>query len=224
MSKPYKNKLAPFVPIFRHTIKTAAWRALSVGARATFLALKANYNSNAQNAVFLSARDGARELGVHKDTARKWLHELEHYGFIVMVQGAHLGVHGTGKAAHYRLTDCPFAGKPPTYDFQNWDGVLYDPKKQNPVRKNRTPRPKKPDIRKVVEMTQNGNTCPIEPDIRNAQGCPTEPDITSLTTPRRILSDREVLAPQKWSTPVVEELPWSDYWQRIYGGLVQEAA
>jgi hypothetical protein len=38
---------APFVPIFRHTIKTQAWRALSVGARATFLALKANYNSNA---------------------------------------------------------------------------------------------------------------------------------------------------------------------------------
>ena len=59
-----KGRLPPFVPIFRHTIKTSAWRALSVGARATFLVLKANYNSNAQNAVFLSARDGARELGV----------------------------------------------------------------------------------------------------------------------------------------------------------------
>jgi transposase-like protein len=80
MSKPYKKKLAPFVAIFRHTIKTPAWRALSVGARATFFALKTNYNTNAQNAVFLSARDGARELGVHKDTARKWLRELEHYG------------------------------------------------------------------------------------------------------------------------------------------------
>jgi hypothetical protein len=143
MSRKDKGRLAPFVPIFRHTMKSSAWRALSVGARATFLALKANYNSNAQNAVFLSARDGARELGVHKDTARKWLHELEHYGFVVVVRGAHLGLHGTGKAAHYRLTDCPFAGRPATYDFQNWDGVLYDPKKQNPVRKNRTPCPKK---------------------------------------------------------------------------------
>ena len=81
------------------------------------------------------------------------MHELEHYGSLSMVRGAHLGVHGTGKAAHYRLTDCHFAGMPPTYDFQNWDGVLYDPKKQNPVRKNRTPRPKKPDISAGAEIT-----------------------------------------------------------------------
>ena len=131
MSKRNKGggKLAPFVAIHRHMIKTPAWRALSVGARATFFALKTNYHTKAQNAVFLSSRNGAKELGYNKDTVRKWLHELEHYGFIVMVQGAHLGVHGTGKAAHYRLTDCPFAGKPPTYDFQNWDGVLFAPKK-----------------------------------------------------------------------------------------------
>ena len=219
-----KGRMPPFVALFRHTVKTAAWRALSVGARATFFVLKSNYNTKAQNAVFLSSRDGAWELGVHKDTARKWLHELEYYGFIVMVQGAHLGVHGTGKAAHYRLTDCHFAGRPPTYDFQNWDGVLYDPKKQNPVRKNRTPCPKKPDIRKVAEMTQNGNKCPTEPDIRNAERCPTEPDITSLTISRRILSDPKAPAPLEWSTPTVEELPWSDYWQGIYGELAREAA
>ena len=132
MSKPYKNKLAPFVPIFRHTIKTAAWRALSVGARATFLALKANYNSNAQNAVFLSARDGAQEFNASKKTVCKWLHELEHYGFIVMVQGAHLGVHGTGKAAHYRLTDCPFAGKPRPMIFRIGMAFYSPPKNRIP--------------------------------------------------------------------------------------------
>jgi hypothetical protein len=75
----------------------------------------------------------AVRLAVLSQPICKWLHELEHYGFIVMVQGALLGVHGTGKAAHYRLTDCPFAGQSPTYDFQNWDGVLYATKKQNPV-------------------------------------------------------------------------------------------
>jgi hypothetical protein len=126
MSKRNSGKLAPFVPIFRHTMKTAAWGALSVGAKATFLTLKANYNSNAQNAVFLSSRDGARQLNAHKDTVRKWVHALKHYGFIVEVQGAHLGLTGTGKAARYRLTDCHFAGKAATYDFQSWDGYLYD--------------------------------------------------------------------------------------------------
>ena len=84
--RKHSGKLPPFIAIFRHTTKTLAWKASSVGARATFLALKSNYNTNSQNAVFLSARNGAKELGVHKDTARKWLHELEHYGFIVLVQ------------------------------------------------------------------------------------------------------------------------------------------
>lgn len=182
------------------------------------MALKANYNNNAQNAVFLSARDGARELGVHKDTARKWLHELEHYGFIVMVQGAHLGVHGTGKAARYRLTDCAFAGQPATYDFQNWDGVLYDPKKQNPVRKSRTPRPKNPDIRAGARTTQNGNKCPTELDISCAAVRPKKPDITSLTTPQ------EFSRAKQWKSPTLTEISWTRNWQRVYRDVVREAA
>jgi hypothetical protein len=213
-----KGRLAPFVPIFRHTMKSRAWRQLSVGARATFLHLKANYNSNAQNAVFLSARDGARELGVHKDTARKWLHELEHYGFIVEVQGAHLGISGVGKAALYRLTDCGFAGRPPTYDFQNWDGVLYDAKKQNPVRKNRTPRPKNPDIRRSTVVPQNRNKCPTEPDIRNAAECPKKPDITSLTTPQAIT------APMEWSIPKLEEIEYTPQLRCLYLEHTKKAA
>jgi hypothetical protein len=213
-----KGRLPAFVPIFRHTIKTSAWRALSVGARATFLVLKANYNSNAQNAVFLSARDGARELGACKDTVRKWIHELEHYGFIVEVQGAHLGVSGTGKAARYRLTDCWHAGHPPTYDFQNWGGVLYDAKKQNPVRKRRTPRPRKPDITARSDNARNGNKRPKNSDIRNADERPTSSDITSLTTPRT-KSGRRL-----WSIPVLSELPWSSYWQSIYRDATSEAA
>jgi hypothetical protein len=166
-----KGRLAPFVPIFRHTMKSAAWRALSVGARATFLHLKANYNTNAQNAVFMSARDGAKEFSASKKTICKWLHELEHYGFIVMVQGAHLGVHGTGKSAHYRLTDCPFAGRSPTYDFQNWDGVLFAPKKQNPVPHRGTPRTPQGDIRAEASMTKIGNKRTPQGDIRNATEC-----------------------------------------------------
>jgi hypothetical protein len=213
-----KGRLAPFVPIFRHTMKTPAWRALSVGARTTFLTLKANYNSNAQNAVFLSARDGARELGVCKDTVCKWLHELEHYGFIVEVLGAHLGVSGTGKAARYRLTDCPFAGQSPTYDFQNWEGVLYDAKKQNPVRKIRTPRPKNPDIRAGAEITRNGNKRPKTSDIRNGDQCPKYLDITSFTTPR------EFYSPKEWNTPTLTELPWDPRWQSLYRDLSKEAA
>jgi hypothetical protein len=73
-------------------------------------------------------------------------------------------------------------------------------------------------------MTQNGNKCPTEPDIRNAERCPTEPDITSLTISRRILSDPKASALLKWSTPTVEEIPWSDHWRGIYGELGRVAA
>ena len=139
MSRKHSGKLPPFIALFRHTVKSAAWKAPSVGARATFFALKANYNTNAQNAVYLAARTGAKELGVSKTTIVKWLRELEHYGFIVKVRGAHLGVGGVGKAALYRLTDCGYAGATPTYDFQNWDGELFASKKQNPVPKIGTP-------------------------------------------------------------------------------------
>ena len=212
----------PYVAIYRFMMRTPAWQALSVGARAAFFILKSNYNTKAQNSVYLPARRGAKELNANKDTVRKWMRELEHYGFIIMVEGAHLGVQGTGKAARYRLTDSKYAGKSATYDFQNWDGVLFDQQKQNPVLLGRTPRPTRPDKGKLAEMTQKGNKCPAGPDKGNAMECPTGPDITSLTsswTKRR--PEGEHL---KWSAPTVEELPWSDYWQGIYGELDRVAA
>jgi hypothetical protein len=191
MSGKIKAKQPPFVAIYRHTMKSPAWCALSVGARATFFELRTNYNTKSQNAVFLSARDGAKKLNVNKETVGKWLHELEHYGFIAKVQGAHLGLSGVGKAARYRLTDSPYAGKPPTYDFQNWDGVLYDPtKKQNPVRKIRTHCPEIPDIRPAATISRNGNKCPEIPDIRPVANCPEIPDITSSN---HLLRGRAVL-------------------------------
>jgi hypothetical protein len=182
VSKRRGQKLPPFTSLFRHTTKSKAWAASSVGARATFFDLQENYNTNRQNTVFLSARTGSKKLNAHKDTVTKWLRELEHYGFIVLMRGAHLGVHGSGKAAHYRLTDRPYGGKAPTYNFQNWDGVLFDHKKQNPVRLGRTPRPKKPDIRTEAGMVESSQKRPTEPDIGKPPNRPTGQDIDSLTS------------------------------------------
>jgi hypothetical protein len=175
MSRKNKRKQPDFVALYRHTIKSAAWRVLSAGARAAYILLASNYNTNMQNAVYPSARTGAKELGVNKDTVLKWLSELQFYGFIAMVQRGTIGIYGYGHAHRYRLTDRPYAGSPPTYDFQNWTGEIYDPQKQNPVRKRRTPRPKKPDIEK---SSKQGSLCPKKADIGAASGCPKKPDIT----------------------------------------------
>ena len=178
-----KGRLPAFVPMFKHTTNSKAYVALSVGARAALFELTSMYNGKSQNAVFLSSRDGAKRLGACKDTVCKWLWELEHYGFIAVVRGAFLGVEGVGKATLYRLTDRPFAGKPATREFDAWDGVLFDPEKQNPVRKTRTPRPKNSDIRAKTKIDENGNNRPNISDIRTDQDRPTISDITRYTTP-----------------------------------------
>jgi hypothetical protein len=175
-------KQPPFVALYRHTIKSPAWKVLSVGARSTFFALASNYNTKMENAVYLSARTGSKELGVHKDTVTKWLRELEFYGFIKLVQRGTIGVYGYGRATQYRLTDRPHAGAAATHDFQNWAGEIFEPQKQNPVLVARTPRPKKPDIEKIVPTK---TICPTEPDIRTTAARPKKPDITSFASSKQ---------------------------------------
>ena len=50
-----QRKAAPFVAVYRLTMKSDAWRALSVGAKATFLELRKKYNTKAQCGVLVGA-------------------------------------------------------------------------------------------------------------------------------------------------------------------------
>lgn len=178
-----KGRLPDFVPLFRGTLKNDAWRALSHGARSLYAGLKSRHNTRLQNAVYLSTRDAAKELGSfsHRDKVRRWFRELQYYGFIVMQSPAHLGVEGRGRAPHWRLTECWFAGEPPTRDFERWDGTpfreqngskSYARKKQNPG----------PPVRSTVDH-------PSGPVLDHPFGPPAMPSgppvqaITSLTTP-----------------------------------------
>src|SRR5215469_15457737 len=127
-----KGRLPPFVPVLKDTMKTAAWKALSHGARSLYVTLKGPYNNKLQNAVYVSTRDAAEELGQHstRRNVMRWFRELQHYGFIVMVSPAHHGVNGHGKAPHYRLTEAWYLGKAPTRDFLSWDGIPFTEKRK----------------------------------------------------------------------------------------------
>jgi hypothetical protein len=127
-----KRKLPPFVPVFKDTVKTAAWKALSHGARSLYVTLKGRYNNKLQNAVYVSTRDAEEELGQYstRRNVMRWFRELQHYGFIVMVSPAHHGVNGHGKAPHYRLTEDWYLGKAPTRDFLSWDGIPFTEKRK----------------------------------------------------------------------------------------------
>ena len=126
------DRLPPFVPLFRETLKAPAWRQLSFAARALFTALRLRCVKN-NGHVYISQRDAGEELG-HKDRndIANWFRELAHYGFIVQTEAASLGVDGHGKAPHWRFTDMPtrkgnaeFADA--TKEFLRWDGVLFEP-------------------------------------------------------------------------------------------------
>ena len=124
-----KGKLPPFIAMYRHAFKSKAFAELSVFAQATLLHLIANYNSNMCNSVYLPSRIGAKKLNVSRTTLARALHELEHYGFIVKVQGAHSEIEGVGKSARYRLTDRQCGNKPATYDYEKWSGDIFEIKK-----------------------------------------------------------------------------------------------
>jgi hypothetical protein len=148
-----------FTPIMHETAKSPAFKQLSFGARALFVALKMRCVKN-NGHVYLSQRDAGEELDhKNRNNLANWYRELEHYGFIVKTEAASLGVNGRGKAAHWRITDMPSRSgggefKDPTKDFLKWDGTVFEPhvrpsrkwspdkkaalKKQNPGRHVRT--------------------------------------------------------------------------------------
>jgi hypothetical protein len=126
------DRLQPFVPLFRQTLKSPAYRRLAFGARALFTALRMHCVKN-NGHVYLSQRDAAEEMGHHhRNDIANWFRELAHFGFIVQTEGASLGVDGKGKAPHWRITDMPTRdgnGKlaSATNEFLRWDGVLFEP-------------------------------------------------------------------------------------------------
>jgi hypothetical protein len=124
--KSNDTKLPPFVPLLKSTLATPAWRAMSLGARSLYVALKSRHNLGKQNAVYLSIRDAAEELDSNKDHIGRWYRELQHYGFAVLVTPGRIAAKGTkGRAAHWRLTDCWHDGQPPTKDFERWNGIKF---------------------------------------------------------------------------------------------------
>jgi hypothetical protein len=117
----------PFVMLLKDTMASGAWRAMSHGARSLNTAVRCRHNSKRHNngRLYLSQRDASRELGSWSNEIARWYRENQFYGFLRMTKGGSLGVDGKGKAPHWRLTDLPCDGEPPTRDFAKWDGAKF---------------------------------------------------------------------------------------------------
>jgi hypothetical protein len=132
MSKKDKGRLPPFVPLLLSTLDSRAWRELSHGAQALYVALKKQVRKG-RNRAYLSYRTAKAQLRTTDRKVGEWFRELEHYGFIVMVQHGSLGVDGKGKAPHWRLTELgqttgassTGSFEQPTCDFLRWDSTPF---------------------------------------------------------------------------------------------------
>jgi hypothetical protein len=97
--KSDKGRLPPFVPMLIATLDSRAWRALSHGAKALYVAIKRRVPKN-RNVGYLSHRDAAVDLKSSRRKIAEWFEELEYYGFIVLVRHGGIGVEGKGMAPH----------------------------------------------------------------------------------------------------------------------------
>jgi hypothetical protein len=126
-----RDKTELFVKVMLETLDAPAWRALSLGARCLYIALKRRHrlDTNNNGKIFLSQRQAAMELDSKRDYVARWFRELEYYGFIVMTRHGSLGSEGRGKAPHWRLTELGYKNDPPTRDFLNWNGAPFQARK-----------------------------------------------------------------------------------------------
>jgi hypothetical protein len=79
-----KNRLPPFVPIFRDMLKSEAWESISNPARVAYLHLKSKCVSFRDDEVTLSFKEMERIMDRH--TFARSLNQLEAHGFITKDQ------------------------------------------------------------------------------------------------------------------------------------------
>jgi len=121
--------------VTNQVLDSPAWRAMSMGARCLYIALKRRYSPNRHNngRIHLSQREAREQLGASFTEIARWFRELQHYGLIVMMKPGCLGLEGKGKAPLWRLTEVAYLRGTsskgmedmPTMDFLKWNGARF---------------------------------------------------------------------------------------------------
>jgi hypothetical protein len=170
------NKYAPFVMITNQVLDAPAWRAASMGARSLYIALKRRYNQQIKNngRIYLSVRQAQKEIGAGKTQIVRWFRELQHYGFITMMEGGCLGVDGKGKAPRWRLTEVAYmrgtsskgTENMPTQEFLKWDGTRFSKHHLGGNHLKRKTEPRSGFLERGVPENRNTSV----PENRNTHG------------------------------------------------------
>jgi hypothetical protein len=118
-------KASPHVRFYRWELESQAFRSLTPVARCVLLELKAFYNGMNNDALFLSAREAGRRVGVGRTKAWEALRELQAKGFIRAVKRGAFSwktAARRGDATCWHLTEFPVGDGMGvgTKDFMRW--------------------------------------------------------------------------------------------------------
>lgn len=98
-----------------------AWATMKPGPRALYVELKRRFNGTNNGAIYLSHRDAALALNLHRNTVGPMFQELERRGFICLSVAPHLGPSGIGQASVWALEELATQdGKPAGKAFMRW--------------------------------------------------------------------------------------------------------
>ncbi|MDW3221988.1 MAG: hypothetical protein R8G34_03750 [Paracoccaceae bacterium] len=110
-SKAYKHGTrgaTQFVQLTECLQRTEAWATLKLCPRALYVELKRRYNGHHNGQIFLSQRDAAKALNVHRNAIGPSFGALDEPGSTLMTKGPFHSLSGVGIAAQWALTEIAF--------------------------------------------------------------------------------------------------------------------
>ena len=116
-----RSRYDHFVKLDFGILKSAAYRDLSVGARALLVEFCLCYNGRNNGEIGMSVDNAARAIGCAPDTANKKIHELiDHEFLIIRADHSFQFKKGRGKAREFELTMYEYNGHAASRAFNSW--------------------------------------------------------------------------------------------------------
>ena len=97
-----------------------AWLDLKPQPRSLYIELKRRFKGNNNGEIYLSHRDAAQLLNMHRNSIGRYFDILIEHGFLKQTSRPHLGPSGVGQSSKWELTELPVNQRPATKEFMRW--------------------------------------------------------------------------------------------------------
>ena len=118
--KQHKKGTPQFVMLYNWMIDSEAWLDLKAQPRALYLLIKRRFNGNNNGEIYLSHRDAAQLLNMHRNSIGRYFDILIEHGFLKQTSRPHLGPSGVGQSSKWELTELSVNQRPATKEFMRW--------------------------------------------------------------------------------------------------------